>query len=79
LVICCKEWPSSKNLQAIGAGEGVERREPSYTDGIADWPSHNGGQYGGSWKKKKHLKISNQKKKKHSQGAYIKIISLTRN
>jgi len=57
LVICCKEWPSSKNLQAIGAGEGVERREPSYTDGIADWPSHNGGQYGGSWKKKKHLKI----------------------
>ena len=25
------EWPSSKNLQAINAGEGVEKREPSYT------------------------------------------------
>ena len=58
------EWPSSKNPQRIKAGEGVERREPSYTEGIVDWPSHNGGgQYGGSWKKKKkkhthtHLKI----------------------
>ena len=25
------EWPSSKNLQTINAGEGVEKREPSCT------------------------------------------------
>ena len=55
LVICFKEWPWSKNLQAIDSGEGVERREPSYTDGIVNWSSRNGGQYGGSWKKKKKL------------------------
>ena len=31
----CKkaEWLQSKSLQAINAGEGVEKREPSYTDG----------------------------------------------
>ena len=27
------EWPSSKNLQTINAGEGVEKREPFYTVG----------------------------------------------
>ena len=27
------EWLRSKNLQAINAGEGVEKREPSYTVG----------------------------------------------
>ena len=27
------EWPLSKNLQTINAGEGVEKREPSYTVG----------------------------------------------
>ena len=27
------EWLLSKNLQAINAGEGVEKREPSYTVG----------------------------------------------
>ena len=27
------EWPSSKTLQTINAGEGVEKREPSYTLG----------------------------------------------
>ena len=27
------EWPSSKNLQTISAGEGVEKREPSCTVG----------------------------------------------
>ena len=27
------EWPSSKSLQTISAGEGVEKREPSYTVG----------------------------------------------
>ena len=26
-------WPSSKNLQKINAGEGVEKREPSCTAG----------------------------------------------
>jgi len=25
------EWPLSKNLQTINTGEGVEKREPSYT------------------------------------------------
>ena len=27
------EWPSSKSLQTINAGEGFEKREPSYTVG----------------------------------------------
>ena len=27
------EWPSSKSLQTVNAGEGVEKREPSYTAG----------------------------------------------
>ena len=27
------EWPSSKSLQTINAGEGAEEREPSYTVG----------------------------------------------
>ena len=27
------EWPSSKNLETINAGEGVEKREPSCTLG----------------------------------------------
>ena len=27
------EWPSSKNLQTINAGEGVEKRKLSYTVG----------------------------------------------
>ena len=26
-----RKWPSSKNLQTINAGEGVEKREPSCT------------------------------------------------
>ena len=37
----------SKSLQAINAGEGVEKREPSYTvGGNADWYSHYGKQCG---------------------------------
>ena len=45
------EWPSSKNLQTINAGEGVEKREPSYTvGGNVNWYSHYGKQYGGSLK-----------------------------
>ena len=35
------EWPSSKNLQTINAGEGVEKREPSCTiGGNVNWWSH---------------------------------------
>ena len=32
-VSCQSEWLSSKSLQAINAGEVVEKREPSYTVG----------------------------------------------
>ena len=28
------EWPLSKNVQTINAGEGAEKREPSYTIGL---------------------------------------------
>ena len=39
------EWPSSKSVQTINAGEGVEKREHSYTDGgKANWYSHYGEQ-----------------------------------
>ena len=48
------EWLLSKSLQAINAGEGMEKREPSYTtDGNVNWYSYSGEQYGGSltnWK-----------------------------
>ena len=48
------EWPLSKSLQTINAGEGVEKREPSCTvGGNANWYSHYGEQYGGSLKKLK--------------------------
>ena len=41
----------SKSLQAINAGEGVEKREPSYTvGGNVNWCSHYGEQYGDSLK-----------------------------
>ena len=39
-----------KSLQAINAGEGVEKREPSYTVGNANWYSHYGEQCGDSFK-----------------------------
>ena len=39
----------SQNLQTVNAGEGVEKREPSYTVGVnANWWCHYGEQYGGS-------------------------------
>ena len=42
---------SSESLQTINAGEGVEKREPSYTvGGNVNWCSHYGEQYGGSLK-----------------------------
>ena len=44
-------WPSSKNLQTINTGDGVEKREPSYTvGGNVNWCSHYGEQYGDSLK-----------------------------
>ena len=40
------EWPSSKNSQTVNAGEGVQRRETSYTvGGNVNWCSHYGEQY----------------------------------
>ena len=45
------EWLSSKNLQTINAGEGVEKMEPSNTiGGSVNWYSHYEEQYGGSLK-----------------------------
>ena len=47
------EWASSKSPLVINAGEGVEKRESSYTiDGIVNWYNHCGEQYGGSLKNK---------------------------
>ena len=38
-----------KNLPTINAGEGVEKREPSYTvDQNVNWYNHYGKQYGGT-------------------------------
>ena len=46
------EWLQSKSLQTINAGEGVEKREPSYTvGGNANQYSHYGEQCGDSLKK----------------------------
>ena len=43
------ERPPSKGLQTINAGEGMEKRELSYTvGGKVNWYNHCGGQYGGS-------------------------------
>ena len=45
------EWPSSKHLQTINAGKGVEKRERSCTvGGNVNWYSHYGRQYGDSLK-----------------------------
>ena len=45
------EWLSSKSPLRINSGEGVERREPSYTaGGNVNLYSHYGEQYGGSLK-----------------------------
>ena len=53
------KWLSSKNPQTINAGEGVERREPSYTvGGNVNWYSHYGEQYKGSLKTKTRTTIS---------------------
>ena len=48
------EWLLSKSLQAINAGEAVEKRELSFTvGGNVNWYSHCEDQYGGSSKKLK--------------------------
>ena len=45
------EWPSSKSLQTINAGDGVEKREHSCTvGGNVNWYSHYGRRYGDSLK-----------------------------
>ena len=45
------EWPSSKSLETIKAGEGMEKREPSYTvGGNVNWYSNYEKQYEGSLK-----------------------------
>ena len=45
------EWPSSKSLQTISAGECVEKREHSCTvGGNVNCYGHYGGQYGDSLK-----------------------------
>ena len=46
------EWPPSKSLQTINAGEDVAKRKPSYTvGGNANWYSHYGEQCGDFLKK----------------------------
>ena len=50
-ILCLSEGLQSKSLQAINAGEGVEKREPSYTvGGNANQYSHYGEQCGDSLK-----------------------------
>ena len=41
-------WPSLTSQQIINVGEGVEKKDPSYTvDGNVNWDNHYGKQYGG--------------------------------
>ena len=48
------EWPPSKSLQTINAGEDVAKRKPSYTvGGNANWYSHCAEQCGDSLKNRK--------------------------
>ena len=45
------EWPSSRSLQTINSGEGVEKTEPSCTvGGNVNWYSYYGRWYGDSLK-----------------------------
>ena len=71
------EWPSSKSLQTINAGEGVEKRECSFTVGNVNWYSHYRRQYGDSLKTRnkttiwpsnptpRHIPWGNQNWKRH--------------
>ena len=48
------EWPSSKILYIINAGEGMQKKQPSYIVGRnVNWYSHYREQYGSSIKKLK--------------------------
>ena len=48
------EWLSSNNLQIINTGEGVDKREPSFTvGGNVNWYNHHKEQYEGSVKHSK--------------------------
>ena len=54
-ISCWSEWLPWKSLQAIKAGEGVEKRQPSYTaGGNANQYSHYGKQCGDSLKNWKY-------------------------
>ena len=45
------EWPSSRSLQIINSGKGVQKRRPAYTvDEDVNWWHHYGKQYGVSLK-----------------------------
>ena len=45
------EWSSSRSLQTVNAGEGVEKREPSYTVGRnVNWHNHYEEHYADSFK-----------------------------
>ena len=77
----------SKSLQILNAGEGVEKREPSYSvGGNVNWRSHHGKEYGGFFKKLKIelpydpaiplLGIYLAKTKKSNSKTYIAIIAL---
>ena len=72
------EWPSSKGLQTISAGKGVEKRECSCTvGGNVHWYSHCGRQHGDSLKTRnkttvwpsnptpRHIRWGNQNWKRH--------------
>ena len=49
------ERPSSKSLHLIDAGEGVEKKKPSYAvGGNVNWCSHCEEQYGGPLRNQKH-------------------------
>lgn len=49
------KWLSPKNQQKINSGEGVERRESTYTAGEnLNWNSHDGKQHGDFWQKTKN-------------------------
>ena len=53
------ECPSSRSLETINAGDGVEKREPSHTaGGKVNWCSHDGEQHGGSSKTKRKVTAS---------------------
>ena len=44
-----QKWPSLTSQQITNAGEGMEKREPSFAvGGNVNWYNHYGKQYGGS-------------------------------